>query len=142
MLNYLLSTNPETVSESFNSRDFSVVVYEGVADDVTEVTNEAKEKGLDAAETSVGIGVLVADNVSLVTDVALPAAFMFGPKAIATVGSVGTVADGVSLGLKTVDYLYFDGSPEAVRSQFFKTVFNAGKVEGLKNVRLFQRNTP
>jgi hypothetical protein len=139
MLNYLLSTNPETVSESFNSRDFSVVVYEGVADDVTEVTNEAKEKGLDAAETSVGIGVLVADNVSLATDVALPAAFMFGPKGIEIVGGIGTVADVTSLGLKGVDLVMFDGSQEAFQAQAIKTGFNFTKAEGLKKIRQFQK---
>ena len=139
MMNYLLSTSPEIGSESFNSRDFSEVVYEGVADDVIEVTNEAKEKGLDAAETSVGIGVLVADNVSLATDVALPAAFMFGPKGIAIVGGIGTAADVTSLGLKGVDLLIFDGTQEAFQAQAIKTGFSFTKAEGLKKIRQVQK---
>jgi hypothetical protein len=139
IMNYLLSTNPEIGSGNFNSREFSEVVYEGAADDIKEVANEVKEEALTVAETSVGIGVLVADNVSLASDVALPAAFMFGPKAIATLGSVGTVADGVSLGLKTVDYLMFDGSPESVQAQPVKLGINFSKVEALKKIRQYQK---
>jgi hypothetical protein len=139
MMNYLLSTSPEIGSESFNSHDFSKVVYEGVADDVTEVANETKEMGLDASETSVGIGVLVADNVSLVSDIALPAAFMFGPKGIAIVGGIGTVANVTSLGLKGVDLVMFDGSQEVLSAQFKKTVFNYGKGMGLNKVSRYHR---
>jgi RHS repeat-associated protein len=139
IMNYILSTNPEIGGENFNSREFIEVSYKGIADDVIEVVNEVKEGALNVAETSVGIGVLVADNVSLASDVALPAAFMFGPKAVGIVGGIGTAADVTSTVLKGVDLLMFDGTQEAFQAQAIKTGFNFTKAEGLKKIRQVQK---
>jgi len=139
IMNYLFTTDSEIGSKNFSSREFTEIAYVGAADDITKVANEAKEKGLDAAETSVGIGVLVADNVSLASDLALPAAFMLGPKAVATVSFIGTAADVTSLSLKGVDLIMFNGSKEAFDIQLNNTVFNAFKGKGLGKIRRLQK---
>jgi len=118
-------------------QDLASQVVEGL-ENTSEKVDEAVEAASETAETGVGIGIWAADHVSTASDIALPAAFMFGPKTLAAVGSVGTIADGVSLGLKTIDYVYFEGSPEAVQAQVVKFSFNFGKVEGLKKVKQFQ----